>query len=68
MSHSGVSVRAMSQKWSECESKKKRVRVNRNNFMTSGKHDKGIYSFKIFEISIITIRITYHQIRLDYGR
>ena len=39
--------------------------------ITSGKQgdsDKGIYSFKIFEISIITIRITYHQIRLDYGR
>ena len=35
---------------------------------SSGKHgnsDKGIYSFKILKISIITIRITYHQIRLD---
>ena len=33
----------------------------------SGKHgdsDKSIYNFKIFKISIITIRITYHQIRL----
>ena len=30
--------------------------------------DKGIYSFKIFKISIITIRITYHQTRLEKGR
>ena len=34
----------------------------------SGKHgdsDKGIYSFIIFIISIITIRIIYHQISLE---
>ena len=33
----------------------------------SGKHgdsDKGIYGFKIFKISIITIRILYHQIKV----
>ena len=38
---------------------------------SSGKHpdsDKAIYSFKIYEISIITIRITYHQIKLEKGR
>ena len=38
---------------------------------TSGKcgdSDKGIYSFKIFKISIITIRIAYHQTRLEKGR
>ena len=38
---------------------------------TSGKcgdSDKGIYSFKIFKISIITIIITYHQTRLEKGR
>ena len=36
---------------------------------TSGRHgdsDKGIYSFEFFEILMITIRITYHQIWLDY--
>ena len=33
-----------------------------------GDYDKGIYSFKIFKISIITIRITYHQTRLEKGR
>ena len=35
---------------------------------TSGKHpdsDKAIYGFKIYKISIITIRITYHQINVD---
>ena len=40
-------------------------------YKTSGKHgdsDKAIYSFKIFKISIITIRITYHQIKLDKAR
>ena len=30
-----------------------------------GDSDKGIYSFKIFKISIITIRIAYHQTRLE---
>ena len=41
------------------------------NILTSGKcgdSDKGIYSFKIFKISIITIRITYHRTRLEKGR
>ena len=35
---------------------------------TSGKrpdYDKAIYSFKFYKISIITIRITLHQIKLD---
>ena len=33
-----------------------------------GDSDKGIYSFKFFKISIITIRNTYHQTRLEKGR
>jgi hypothetical protein len=30
-----------------------------------GDSDKAIYGFKIYKISIITIRITYHQIKVD---
>jgi hypothetical protein len=30
-----------------------------------GDSDKAIYGFEIYKISIITIRITYHQINVD---
>jgi hypothetical protein len=30
-----------------------------------GDFDKAIYGFKIYKISIITIRIIYHQIKVD---
>jgi hypothetical protein len=30
-----------------------------------GDSDKAIYGFKIYKISIIIIRITYHQINVD---
>ncbi len=30
-----------------------------------GDSDKAIYGFKIYKISIITIRITYHQTKVD---
>jgi hypothetical protein len=44
------------------------LRVPHFTWCSSGKRgdsDKAIYSLKMFKISIITIRITYHQIKLD---
>ena len=41
------------------------INENRLTSGNQGDSDKAKFGFKIYKISIITIRITYHQINVD---